>query len=397
MNDIAAAPTSGTILQDAPDGKASTRRRWLTILAIVVGIILAVLAIHHFFFVSPSEETDDSYVGGDIVSITSREAGTVIAIHADNTQAVRSGQALIDLDPATSDVTLAAAEAGLASAVRGVRSDISKVDETGAEVAQAQAELARARNDLARRQGAAKEGAVSGEEVAHAADTVTSAKATLALAISRQTQARTTVQGVSVSNNPAVLAAIAQYRNAAILASHMHIVAPVDGVIGQRTVQLGQRVSAGMPLMAVVPMRGLWIDANFRETQLRDIRIGQPATITTDVYGGDVVFHGRVEGLGAGSGSAFALLPPQNASGNWIKIVQRLPVRIAIDPRDIAAHPLSLGLSADVTVDTSDTSGVRIARPSKRAPTRAISQDGGPDVDREIARIIAANSAPNAR
>lgn len=386
----AASAPSAPAADDAPP--PNKRRKWFMILAAIVvigGLVWAAMLL----FGPPSEETDDAYVAGDIVTITARDPGTVTAVYAENTEAVKRGQPLIDLDPSTSDVGLAAAEAELARAVRATRSDFSKVNEATAGVAQAQAELTRARNDLTRRQGAAAEGAVSGEEVAHARDTVNTAAAQLRLAQSQLAQARSSVQGTAVGTNPAVLAAIAQYRRAAITRGHMHVTAPIDGVVAQRNVQVGQQVAPGTPLMAVVPLKRVWVDANFRETQLRDLRIGQPVTITTDTYGSDVVYHGKVAGLGAGSGNAFALLPPQNASGNWIKIVQRVPVRINLDPKELDAHPLRIGLSVMAEVETKDTSGTVLGQAAtadrNKVPNIA---DDAPDIDAKIAKIIAENS-----
>jgi len=375
----------------AATGRSKARRRGLTILAIVVVIAAVAWAISHFLFAKPEQETDDAYVAGDVVAITARDPGTILSIYADNTQTVKSGQPLLDLDPATADVALAAAAAELARAVRSTRSDFSKVNEAGAAVGQAAAELARARNDLARRRGAAAAGAISGEELAHAADAVKVAEANLALARSQQVQSRTGVQGTTVSTNPAVLAAIAAYRRAAIMRQHMHLIAPIDGVIAQRTVQLGQQVAAGTPLMAVVPLDRVWIDANFRETQLRDLRIGQPATVVADMYGSSIVYHGKVIGLGAGSGNAFALLPPQNASGNWIKIVQRVPIRIALDPAELKRSPLRIGLSVKATVDTSNKSGSLLGAPAAAAYRGVPTDAGDPAVEGRIQQIIAAN------
>lgn len=381
MTDTAAPP---------PAGRPLLRRRLLTALAIIVLVGLAIWAVFHFLLAKPEEETDDAYVAGDVVAITARDPGTIVALHADNTQAVRAGQPLIDLDPTTADVNLAAAEAELARAVRGTRSDFSRVGEANAAVVQAEAQLAAARADYARREGAAREGAVSGEELSHAADQVKVASAALNLARSRRTQAQATVQGTAVGTNPAVLAAIANYRRAAIVRSHMHIISPIDGVVAQRQAQLGQQIAAGTPLMAVVPLGRLWVDANFRETQLKDLRIGQPATVVADAYGDEVVYHGRVVGLSAGSGNAFALLPPQNASGNWIKIVQRVPVRIMLDPKELRANPLRIGLSVMATVDTADTSGPRLAQPAAQ-PYRGSISEADPAVEAKIAEIIAAN------
>lgn len=382
MTDTAAPPP--------PAGRPALRRRLLLGLAVVVLVALAIWAVFHFLLAKPEEETDDAYVAGDVVAVTARDPGTIVALHADNTQAVKAGQPLIDLDPLTADVNLAAAEAELARAVRGTRSDFSRVTESNAAVVQAEAQLAAARADYARRQGAAAEGAVSGEELSHAADQVKVASAALNLARSRRVQAQSAVQGTAVGTNPAVLSAIANYRRAAIVRSHMHIVSPIDGVVAQRQAQVGQQIAAGTPLMAVVPLGRLWVDANFRETQLKDLRIGQRATVVADAYGDDVVYHGRVVGLSAGSGNAFALLPPQNASGNWIKIVQRVPVRIMLDPRELKANPLRIGLSVMATVDTADTRGPRLAQPAA-SPYRGNVAEADPAVEAKIAQIIAAN------
>ncbi|KQU56048.1 hemolysin D [Sphingomonas sp. Leaf339] len=372
-------------------GNPRARRRGLMLLGVAILIGAIIWFVFHVLMASPEEETDDAYVAGDVVAITARDPGTVLSIHADNTQSVKAGQSLIELDAATADVGLASAEADLARAVRATRSEFSKVDSAGAEIVQAQTQLARARSDYARRQGAAAEGAVSGEELSHAADEVRVAVANLDLARTRQQQSRTGVQGTTIETNPAVLAAIAAYRRAAIVRGHMNITAPIDGVVAQRTVQLGQQVAAGTPLMAVVPLDRVWVDANFRETQLRNLRIGQRATIHADMYGDDVLFHGRVAGLGAGSGNAFALLPPQNASGNWIKITQRVPVRIVLDPRELKANPLRVGLSVAATVDTADTSGPRVGQPARAAYAGLNTAANDPAVEARIRQILATN------
>ena len=386
-----AAPSVQQAQPDSPPEKPRrTRRNGFIILGAVV-LIAAIAYLVMTLLAPPSEETDDAYVGGNIVAITAREGGTVLALHADNTQAVKRGDSLIDLDPAVEDVQLASAEADLGRAVRVFRSSNSSVDESQAEIVSAQADLQRTQNDLTRRQAAAKDGAVSGEEVSHARDAVTTARAALNLAQAKRAQAASVVQGTSVYDNPAVLSAIAAVRNAAISRAYMHVASPVGGVVAQRTVQLGQRVAAGTPLMAVVPLDSLWVDANFRETQLQHLRVGQPAEIRADVYGKSVTFHGHVLGLGAGSGNAFALLPPQNASGNWIKIVQRVPVRIALDPKELDKNPLRVGLSVNVTVATSDRSGLTVAGATPPAGGTEQSIDGGPQVDARIRQIIAQN------
>jgi len=369
---------------------ARKRRRGFIILGAIIAIAAIVYGV--MTLLAPSRETtDDAYVGGNIVSITSREGGTVTALHADNTQHVTRGAALIDLDPATEDVALAAAEAQLGSAVRAYRAQRAAVDEASAEIVSSQADLGKAHNDLTRRRAAASDGAVSSEEVSHAGDAVSVSQAKVSLAQARRAQAASTIEGTSVHDNPAVLAAIAQVRRAAISRAYMHIAAPVAGVVAQRNVQLGQRVAPGTPLMSVVPLDSLWIDANFRETQLQHMRVGQPVTIEADIYGRSVAFHGKVLGVGAGSGNPFSLLPPQNASGNWIKIVQRVPVRIALDPKELARNPLRIGLSVTTTVDTSDRSGPTVAGSTPPAGGKQEVVDGGPAVEARIRQIIARN------
>ncbi|MBY0300451.1 HlyD family efflux transporter periplasmic adaptor subunit [Sphingomonas ginsenosidimutans] len=375
----------------APTGNPRGRRRAFAVLGAVLLVALIVWAVFHFLLAKPEEETDDAYVAGDVVAITARDPGTVLALHADNTQSVKAGQPLIELDPTTAEVNLAAAAAELARAVRATRADVARVGQSDAAIVEAQAQLSRAQDDYARRRGAAAQGAVSGEELDHAADAVKVAAASLRLAREQRRQTQSAVQGTDVDTNPAVLAAIAAYRRAAIVRGHMRITAPIDGVVAQRTVQVGQQIAAGTPLMAIVPLDRLWVDANFRETQLKDLRIGQPATLVADTYGDDVIYHGRVVGMGAGSGNAFALLPPQNASGNWIKIVQRVPVRIALDPKELRANPLRVGLSVKATVDTADRGGARLAQ-AATAPYRGDTTQGTtPEVEAEIRRIVAAN------
>jgi membrane fusion protein, multidrug efflux system len=381
-----------------PAGAPKARKLALMALGGTVALALVVWTLMITVFAAPSESTDDAYVAGDVVAITSREAGTITALHADNTESVKRGQPLLDLDSSTADANLAAAEAELGRSVREVRSRFAKVDEAQAEIVKASADLVRAGSDLRRRKGAATQGAVSGEDVDHADETVRTADAALALARSQLAEAEAAVQGANIETTPDVLAAIAAVRRAAIVRNHMHLTAPEDGIVAQRSVQLGQQVSPGAPLMAVVPLRRVWIDANFRETQLADLRVGQPATITSDAYGSHVVFHGKVLGLGAGSGNAFALLPPQNASGNWIKIVQRLPVRIGLDPQELDRNPLRIGLSVTAMVDTSDHAGPPVARAAAPIPFQSeTSQDAGPQVEAQIARIIAENRGSGVR
>jgi membrane fusion protein (multidrug efflux system) len=378
--------------EEAAADPQNTRRRWLTILAAVVVVGAVVYGLYWLLYARHFESTDDAYVGGDIVSITSRDPATVVALYADNTQTVRRGQLLIAFDPSKAQANFDAAKADLARAVRATRTNFSKVDQFRAQVNAARVALEQAQSDYRRRQTAGD--SVSREELNHARDAVTAAQANLKAVQSGLAQAQAAVQGTNVDTNPDVLTAIAQLRAAAITLSHMKLYAPVDGVVAQRTVQVGQQVNAGTPLMAVVPLSTVWVDANFKEGQLEDMRVGQPVDVTADIYGGGVTFHGKVEGLGAGSGSAFALLPPQNASGNWIKIVQRVPVRIALDPKELKDHPLRVGLSVDAEVDVRDTSGSTISAPSVKHEVRGYIGDySQASIDRLIRQIIADNRA----
>ncbi len=371
------------------------RRRWrrIGIALVCLGCIAAgaVYGLRWYSHARFHQTTDDAYVAGNIVAVTARENATVAALMADNTQAVRQGQVLVEFDPTLARIAMTAAEANLARAVRSVRGAVASAGASQAQLAQAEAQLARARSDYARRQSALP-GALSREEIAHAQDEVVAAEAAVTAARNSLVQARAAIAGTDVADNPDVLSAAAQLRAAAVALSHMRLVAPVDGVIAQRSVQVGQRVSAGQPLMAVVPLGAVWIDANFKEVQLAGMRVGQPVTVRTDIYGDKVVYHGRVQGLGAGSGNSFALLPPQNASGNWIKIVQRLPVRIALDPAELRDHPLRIGLSVTADVDIRDQAGPAISH-ATGAPLMQAGTDEAvlAEADALVRRIVAAN------
>jgi membrane fusion protein (multidrug efflux system) len=382
-------------MTDAAEAQSNHQRRfWFLVLGAVVLVGAIAYGVYWFLYVRYFESTDDAYVGGNVVTITSKENATVLALRADNTQTVHQGQLLIEMDPTVPAVNLQAAEANLARTVRNVKAQFSKSDAGLAQVNQARVALAEAEDDYARRQKAFATESVSGEELAHARDAVASARAALNTASGGLQQTNATIEGTDIAHNPDVLAAESQLRAAAITYGHMRIVAPLDGVIAQRTVQAGQQVSAGTPLMAVVPLADVWIDANFKEVQLARMRVGQPVTVKADIYGGSVTYHGHIEGLGAGSGSAFALLPPQNASGNWIKIVQRVPVRIALDHDELARHPLRVGLSVTADVDVRDESGAQVTISVGPGITRAdTGEDSGPVADRLIARILRENGA----
>jgi membrane fusion protein (multidrug efflux system) len=382
-------PSMTDILSQPPDTRQQTRKLWLTRLGIAVGVIVVLYGLYWLFYARNFETTDDAYVGGDIVSITSRESATVLTLRADNTQEVKRGDVLIEFDPVKAQIGMQQAEANLARAVRNVRTNFSKVDEYRAQVTAARVTVSQAQSDYRRRASAGT--AVSREEMSHARDGVMAAQASLRAAESSLAQAEAAVGGTRVSTNPDVLAAIAQLRDAAITLSHMQLTTPVSGVVAQRTVQVGQQIAPGTPLMAVVPLDAVWIDANFKERQLRSMRVGQPATVTADVNG--ETYHGVIVGIGAGTGSAFALLPPQNASGNWIKIVQRVPVRIALDPKEIKERPLRVGLSVQVSVDVGETPDEKTMKAWQRSMHGVPGDNGGPEIDQMIARILKKNGA----
>ena len=373
-----------------PNGQ---RRFWFLILGAVILVAALAYGLYWLLYARNFESTDDAYVGGNVVAITSKENATVLALHADNTQTVKQGQLLIELDPAIATVNLQAAQANLARVVRSVKAQFSRSDSGEAQLNQARVALAQAQGDYVRRQKAFATESVSGEELAHARDAVAAAQAAVNSAQGGLQQRNAAIEGTDIAHNPDVMAAEAQLRAAAIAYGHMRIIAPLDGVVAQRTVQAGQQVAAGTPLMAVVPLSNVWIDANFKEVQLARMRVGQPVTVKADIYGGGVTYHGHIEGLGAGSGSAFALLPPQNASGNWIKIVQRVPVRIALDPEELAKHPLRVGLSVTADADVREQSGALVTLRVGNGITRAnTGEDSGPVADAMIARILKENS-----
>jgi len=326
------------------------------LLAIVV-LLIAAAVLWYFMFGRWFEDTDDAYVQGNQVQITPLITGTVTGIAADDGMRVERGQLLVQLDPADTEVALQQAEAKLAGTVRQVRGLYRSVEGAQAELNARQVSLKRARDDFARRRDLAATGAISNEELAHARDELAAAEA--AVAGSRETfeRSRALVDDTVIATQPDVQAAAAQLRQAWLNNARAGIVSPVAGYVARRSVQVGQRVQPGTALMAVVPTEQMWVEANFKETQLRHMRLGQEVELRADLYGGDVGYTGRITSLGMGTGSAFSLLPAQNASGNWIKIVQRVPVRIAIDAKQLAEHPLRIGLSMKAEVSLRDQKG----------------------------------------
>jgi membrane fusion protein (multidrug efflux system) len=337
------------------------------------------------------ESTDDAYVSGNLVQLTPQVSGTVIAVNADDTQIVHQGAPVVTLDAADAKVALANAEANLAQTVRQVSSLYVNNAYYAATVAQRQSDLTRAQADLKRRMAVADTGAVSVEDIAHARDAVSAAQAALD-AVRQQSEANHALTDrTSIERHPNVQAAAAKVRDAWLDNARNTLPAPVTGYVARRSVQVGQRVAPGTPLMAIVPLDGVWVDANFKEVQLAHMRIGQPVTLTADAYGSKVKYHGHVEGFSAGTGAAFAVLPAQNATGNWIKVVQRLPVRIRLDQRELDAHPLRIGLSMQTEVETRDQSGTQLGAASTTSYRTDVFSHYGDEANAEIERIIAGN------
>ncbi|MGE5469216.1 MAG: HlyD family efflux transporter periplasmic adaptor subunit [Bacteroidota bacterium] len=398
------AENPDTAAPETPNGK---RKRGLLLLALAC--LLAALAYGAYWWLIARFEvdTDNAYVQGNVVQITSQVGGTIVAIEAEDTDSVKAGQMLVRLDPSDARVGLDQAAAQLAQTVREVRATYaanqalaSTVDARQADVARSQAEVARLSADLGRREPLLEGGAVSKEEVQHLQTAVANARsvqaaATAALAEAREQLGRnqTQTEGTTVESHPRVLAAAGKYREAWLASQRLGITAPVAGTVARRSAQVGQRVASGAPLMAIVPLDQLWVDANFKESQLENLRIGQPATLTADIYGHRQAFKGKVAGLGAGTGAAFSLLPAQNATGNWIKVVQRVPVRIQLDASELAAHPLRVGLSMEVTVDIHDQSGPAVTDAARSGPVAStrVFDDLDQAVDARVNAIVSAN------
>jgi membrane fusion protein (multidrug efflux system) len=371
--DEAAVAAAATATRNA------TRRTWLIRLGLVVAAAALLWAVWYYLFGRNHVSTDDAYVSADVAEVTPLVASSVVAVKVNDTQFVKAGTVLVQLDPADARVALAQAEADLSAARRKYRQSVAtgsaldaQLAARGASIAQAQAQLAaagadaaKAHIDLQRREALASSGAVSGEELTSARQAAASAQAAVAAARAAVTQAQAQqqaargdlaanqalVQGIDENNDPGVLAAKARLDAARLDMSRLTIRAPIDGVVTRRQVQLGQHVTAGAAIMTIVPVNQAYVDANFKEAQLRGVRIGMPAAVVADLYGSSVTYHGRVAGIGGATGSSMAIIPAQNATGNWIRIVQRVPVRIALDPEELRKHPLRMGLSTEVNID----------------------------------------------
>lgn len=406
-----------------PSATPNKRRKILLVIGGAVTLALLLVFAWWFFFGQWRANTDDAYVGGDIISVMPLTGGTVTAIYGDTTQAVTEGQLLVQLDDSDARLQLESAAAALASAVREVRGlyatnhgNLPLLEQRRADLARAQAELASSEATLSqaeaeynRRVALAKQNFVSPENVQNAltardaaraqheaaTHAVQASSAAIEQTIDQAGVSSARVDHTSIENHPAVRAAAVRVREAALTLARTRVLAPVGGQVAKRSVQIGERVAAGDALMAIVPLDKVWVDGNFKETQLSEVRIGQSAALISDFYGNSVVFHGKVVGLAPGTGSAFSLLPAQNATGNWVKIVQRVPVRIAFDVSELQAHPLRVGLSMDATIDTHDRTGAELTTlPEAKAisETKIYARDVKA-ADAQVARIIADNLA----
>ncbi len=378
----------------SPLARRQRRHSWLVGVTVALLIVAVLTAAWWWLYASHYQNTDDAYVAGDLVSVMSQVNGTVIAIDADETDAVHAGQELVRLDATDAGIALQDAEQQLARTVRQTRTVFANRDQLAAVAAQRRADLDRALADFNRRKDVAATGAVSAEELGHARDALNAAREALIAAQKNLAASAALVGHTGIADNPEVQAGATVVERAWLALQRTSVRAPVSGYVARRGVQLGERIAPGAPLMAIVPLERVRVDANFREVQLKHMRIGQPVTVIADLYGGQVKYHGTVAGMGLGTGAAFALLPAQNATGNWIKVVQRVPVRIALEARELAAHPLRLGLSTYASVDVHDDSGPQLAPAPRQQPvltTSAYDIDRG-QITARIAQIIGENS-----
>ncbi|QLO76798.1 multidrug efflux MFS transporter periplasmic adaptor subunit EmrA [Klebsiella grimontii] len=377
-----------------PGSKKGKRRGALLLLTLLFIIVAVAYGIYWFLVLRHFEETDDAYVAGNQVQIMAQVSGSVTKVWADNTDYVQKGDPLVTLDQTDAQQAFEKAQTQLAASVRQTRQQMINSKQLQASIEVKKTALSQAQTDLNRRIPLGAANLIGREELQHARDTVASAQAELDVAIQQYNANQAIVLGTKLEQQPAVLQAATEVRNAWLALQRTKIVSPISGYVSRRSVQPGAQISSTTPLMAVVPATNLWIDANFKETQLAHMRIGQPATVISDIYGDDVKYTGKVVGLDMGTGSAFSLLPAQNATGNWIKVVQRLPVRIELDEKQLAEHPLRIGLSTLVEVNTTDRGGEMLASQVRSSPVYESNarEIGLEPVNKLINDIIQANA-----
>ncbi len=377
-----------------PAKKKKTRKIALLFLAVLFIVIGVAYLVYWFMVLRHYQDTDDAYVAGNQAQVMAQVSGSVNKVWFDNTDYVKKGDVLVTLDKTDAQQAFEKAQTALATTVRQTHQLIINGRQYQATIDLQKTALEQAQSDLKRREPLGAANLIGREDLQHARDAVATAKAQLDVATQQYNANQAMILNTSLENQPAVKQSAAELRDAWLALARTEVVSPVDGYVSRRSVQVGSQISSTTPLLAIVPANNLWVDANFKETQLAGVRIGQSATVVSDIYGDDVVYHGKVVGLDMGTGSAFSLLPAQNATGNWIKVVQRLPVRIELDPKEVAQHPLRIGLSTLVTVDTTNTDGGVLATSVRSAPayeTNALALDLAP-ADKMIAEIIRANA-----
>ncbi|MEI2267088.1 multidrug efflux MFS transporter periplasmic adaptor subunit EmrA [Erwinia sp. CGal63] len=380
--------------QQQPVNKKKKRKGALIVLAIIFAIAGIAWLAYWFIVLRHFQETDDAYVAGNQVQVMAQVSGSVNKVWFDDTDRVRKGDVLVTLNKTDAEQAFEKAQTALATSVRQTHQLIINGKQYQATIELQKTALAQAQADLKRREPLGAANLIGREDLQHARDAVATAQAQLDVAVQQYNANQAAILNTSLENQPAVKQSAAELRDAWLALQRTEIVSPIDGFVSRRSVQVGSQIATTTPLLAIVPEKNLWVDANFKETQLADVRIGQPATVTSDIYGDEVVYHGKVVGLDMGTGSAFSLLPAQNATGNWIKVVQRLPVRIELNPDEIARHPLRIGLSTLVKVDTSNKDGSVLASSVRQKPayeSDALALDLAP-VNQLIADIIHANA-----
>lgn len=377
-----------------PANKKKKRKIALLFLAVLFILIGVAYLVYWFMVLRHYQETDDAYVAGNQAQVMAQVSGSVNKVWFDNTDFVKKGDVLITLDKTDAQLAFEKAQTALATTVRQTHQLIINGKQYQATIDLQKTALEQAQSDLKRREPLGAANLIGREDLQHARDAVATAKAQLDVATQQYNANQAMILNTSLENQPAVKQSAAELRDAWLALQRTEVVSPIDGFVSRRSVQVGSQISSTTPLLAVVPADNLWVDANFKETQLAGVRIGQPATVVSDIYGDDVVYHGKVVGLDMGTGSAFSLLPAQNATGNWIKVVQRLPVRIELDAQEVAKHPLRIGLSTLVSIDTDNTDGGVLATSVRSTPayeTNALALDLAP-ANQMIADIIRANA-----
>ena len=341
----------------APSNKTKNRKKGLSIFILLLIVSGILTAFYWLFFLKDIESTEDAYVGGNQIMVSGQVAGNVAKINVDNMDKVRAGDILIELDDTNAKLSFEQAQSNLANAVRQIKQLEFTVQQLQAAVNANEITLAQAQGNLNRRVQLEKSGAIDQESFQHAKEAVALAKANLSSSQNQLAANQALLLARPLMQQPQIQNAVAAVKQAWLNLQRTQIKSPIDGYVARRSAQVGQAVSVGSPLMAVISTEQMWLDANFKETQLTDMRLGQPAEVHFDLYGKDKVFYGTVVGIDIGTGSAFSLLPSQNASGNWIKVVQRIPVRIQLDAQQIAENPLRIGLSATVKVNVANKDG----------------------------------------